>query len=108
VEFGVEIDKHGGNYGSALQAASTEGHHQIVRLLLEKGADVNCDMQGERGYGAALQGAVLRGHGRIVLQLLEKRANVNVRAADYGTALQAVKAGLHFGIAELLENKANV
>jgi ankyrin repeat protein len=28
-------------YGNALQAASSGGHEAIVKLLLEKGADVN-------------------------------------------------------------------
>ncbi|KAH6708523.1 ankyrin repeat protein [Verticillium dahliae] len=31
----------GGEYGNALQAASSEGHTNIVQLLLAKGADVN-------------------------------------------------------------------
>jgi ankyrin repeat protein len=40
----------GGDYGNALQAASTGGHEAIVKLLIEKGADVN--VQGEY-YGNA-------------------------------------------------------
>ncbi len=35
----------GGEYGSALQAASYRGNPEIVRLLLESGGDVN--VQGE-------------------------------------------------------------
>jgi ankyrin repeat protein len=31
----------GGYFGNALQAAIKEGHVEIVRLLLEKGADVH-------------------------------------------------------------------
>jgi ankyrin repeat protein len=45
------------NYGNALQAASLQGHEAIVKLLLEKGADVNA--QGGH-YGNALQAASIR------------------------------------------------
>lgn len=40
-EKGADVNDQGGEYGNALQAASTEGHEQIVRLLLEMGADIN-------------------------------------------------------------------
>ena len=40
---GVNIDviAQGGEYDNALQAASFGGHDKVVRMLLEKGADVN-------------------------------------------------------------------
>ena len=49
----------GGGYGNALQAALAVGHEPIVRLLLEKGANINA--QGG-GYGNALQAALAIGH----------------------------------------------
>jgi ankyrin repeat protein len=39
VEHGVNVNAQGGNYGSALQAASFNGHIDIVQLLIEQGAD---------------------------------------------------------------------
>ncbi|EFQ93552.1 hypothetical protein PTT_09061, partial [Pyrenophora teres f. teres 0-1] len=39
-------DTQGGRYGNALQAASLGGHKQVVKTLLDKGADVN--VQGGR------------------------------------------------------------
>ena len=41
MEKGADVNAQGGWYGNALQAASSEGHEQIVRLLAEKGADFN-------------------------------------------------------------------
>jgi ankyrin repeat protein len=41
VEKGADVNVLGGQYGHALQAASSKGHEAIVRLLLEAGADVS-------------------------------------------------------------------
>jgi ankyrin repeat protein len=41
LDRGADVNAQGGRYGSALQAASSEGHDKIVQLLLDKGADVN-------------------------------------------------------------------
>lgn len=48
-----------GQYGSALQAAAAKGHEHIVRLLLNKGAEVAT--QG-RYNGNALQAAAVGGY----------------------------------------------
>jgi hypothetical protein len=37
----ADVNAEGGEYGSALQAASEGGHTEVVRLLLDKDADVN-------------------------------------------------------------------
>lgn len=58
----------------------------IVKLLLEKGANV--DEINSPG-GTALQAAISRGHKDIVALLLEKGADVNKQSESYGTALQA-------------------
>ena len=49
----------------------TDGHEAVVRLLLEKGADVNA--QGGQ-YGNALQAASYRGHEAVVRLLLKSGA----------------------------------
>lgn len=37
----VIINARGGRYGNALQAASFRGHENVVKMLLDAGADVN-------------------------------------------------------------------
>ncbi|KAK7906364.1 hypothetical protein PG985_016370 [Apiospora marii] len=66
------VNTQGGKYGNALQAASVRGSQEVVRLLLEKGADVHA--QGGK-YGNALQAASLRGSQEVVRLLLEKGAD---------------------------------
>ncbi|KAJ7059443.1 hypothetical protein C8F01DRAFT_1295268 [Mycena amicta] len=103
-----------GDYGNALQAASDGGHPDIVRLLLEHGADVN--MQGGHD-GNALQAASHSGHLDVVRLLLEHGADVNAQGGHYGNALrrhyenalQAASAGGHLDVVRLLlEHGADV
>ena len=54
--------------------ASSGGHSEIVRLLLQKGANVN--VKGQDGFYTALMLAASGGHLGAVQALLEKGANV--------------------------------
>jgi ankyrin repeat protein len=63
---------HGGEYGNALQAASARGHEQVVKTLLDKGAEVNA--QGGK-YGNALYAASCKGHKQVVKMLLDAGAH---------------------------------
>ncbi|MCJ1270730.1 hypothetical protein MMC22_010627 [Lobaria immixta] len=103
---GANINAEGEFYGTALQAASANGHGEIARLLVENGAIVNA----EGGYyGTALRVASANGDGEIARLLLENGANVNAEGGSYGAALQAASANGHGEIARLLlENGANV
>lgn len=68
----LDVDKQGGLFGSALQAATWTGKSEVVRILLDKGADVNaCGGK----YRSPLNAAVFRGHWDIVEMLLERGAN---------------------------------
>jgi ankyrin repeat protein len=81
------------------------GHEDIVRLLIEKGADVNARVD---AYEPALQVAAANGHENIVRLLLEKGAYVN---ADAGCnelehiALQVAARRGHKDIVRLLIEK---
>ncbi|KAK0721573.1 Pfs, NACHT and ankyrin domain protein [Lasiosphaeria miniovina] len=96
---GADVNAQGGYYGNALQAASAQGHQEIVKLLLAKNADVNA--QGGY-YGNALQAASARGHQEIVKLLLAKNADVNAQGGENGNALQAASAEGHQEIVKLL------
>lgn len=63
-------------YESALQAASNMVYKEIMRLLLDHGANVN-DEGGP--YGNALQVASAKGYEEIVRLLLNDGANVNAK-----------------------------
>lgn len=60
--------------------------YDAVRLLIDKGADVNA----ERGeHGTILQAAAFEEKTEIVRLLLDRGADVNAQGGRYGTALYA-------------------
>ncbi|KAF7158590.1 hypothetical protein CNMCM5623_003650 [Aspergillus felis] len=93
----------GGQYGNALKAASSQGHKAIVRLLVEKGADVNSPTRGLY-YGNALHAASSQGYKDIVQLLVENGADVNACSAGLagGNVLQAASSQGHKDIVEIL------
>ncbi|KAJ6530029.1 ankyrin repeat-containing domain protein, partial [Mycena vulgaris] len=95
------------SYDPALHSASSQGHGDIVRLLIEKGADTNA-LGGE--YGTALQGASYYEHRAVVELLINHGAEVNTCSGKYGTALQAASAAGYEGTVRLLieSHHANV
>ncbi|KIK51048.1 hypothetical protein GYMLUDRAFT_252394 [Collybiopsis luxurians FD-317 M1] len=118
---GVDINMEISRYGNALQVAVVKKRENmddssctvlhvavnvqnqaIVKLLLEKGANVNA--QGGQN-GTALQAAVTAGNEAILKLLLEKGANVNAQGGQYGTALQAAVAQNNAVIVNILFQK---
>lgn len=64
-------------FGTPLVHAAGRGHLEIVRLLLERGADPNSPEEGNAPHGRALYSAVYFGHFEVAKLLLEHGANPN-------------------------------
>ncbi|KXH34120.1 hypothetical protein CSIM01_07122 [Colletotrichum simmondsii] len=100
IDTGIDVNAQQVGYlGSPLQAASFNGHVEIVRLLLDRNADINAQ---NGAYGNALQTACYRGQLDIVQLLLERNADVNVEGGEFGTALQAASYNGRVDIVRLL------
>ncbi|KAJ6521488.1 hypothetical protein DFH09DRAFT_1373039 [Mycena vulgaris] len=76
-----------GKRTSALQAASTCGHTDIMRLLLDRGASV--EFRGSYHLGTPLQIAAFFGRKPAVSLLISRGADVNAQAGRHSTALFA-------------------
>ena len=85
-----------------LYYASLGGLAKSVRLLLDKGAEI--DAQGGH-HGNALQAASIGGREEVVRLLLDKGAEVNARGGRDGNALQAASTGGYEEVVRLLLDK---
>lgn len=73
--------------GSPLKNAAAKGHFEIVKPLLERGADPNLPEEGIAPRGHALYSAVYNGHFEIAKFLLEKGAYPNVEVESSADTL---------------------
>ena len=89
LDAGADINTRGGEYSSALEAASYPGSSKTMRILLDNGADVNA--QG-CVYGNALQAACASPNAReeSVRMLLDAGADSNIQGGKFGNAVQAI------------------
>lgn len=91
---------------TALWLASSGGHEECVRYLLDEGAQINVENE---TYGTALYASVEQGWMPIVKLLLDRQANVNLVGGLHRRALNAAAYYGHKDIVEeLLEKGADV
>lgn len=88
--------------GAPMRNAAARGHIEIVRLLLDRGADPNLPEEGIAPLGHALYSAVYHGHYEIAKLLLEKGAYPNPPVESSADALSIAKLNKDEKMAELL------
>jgi len=94
----------GGLHASLLYVAAANGHLEIVRELLKRGANV--DLQRSVHGASALMGAAGNGHLSIVGVLLQHSANPGLQNSHGFTALQFAEDRGHTATAELIRQRA--
>jgi ankyrin repeat protein len=88
--------------GSPLKNAAARGHIEIVKLLLERGADPNLREEGIAPHGHALYSAVYNGHYEIAKLLLERGAFPNPPVESSADALSIALLNKNERLVELL------
>ncbi len=96
----VSIVSHNAMALQPIHSAAAAGHLEILRLLLEAGADVNATQAG--GF-SALHSAASHGDAEMVRVLLEKGASPRLATDDGLSARHFAAEGGHQEVLELLE-----
>jgi ankyrin repeat protein len=97
-----DLQKGIGRTAAPLYYAAKLGLNTMIKLLLERGADINAQVG---LYGTALQAASAEGHEQVVEILLAKHAEVNVEFNYRRSALQEASMNGHKQIVKMLLDK---
>ena len=89
--------------GLTLLAAAFGGEEAMVRMLLQRGTNVN--LQGSGGSTPLMHAAAM-GHTTTVQALLDAKADASLQATDGSTALMWAEREKHTATAQLLRQHA--
>ena len=107
VDVNKQIDNEVGDYTTSLKLASEKGYLDLVKILLEHGADVN-STTGDYDYTALMYASKYE-HIKIVQILLKHGADVNIQNRNGFTALiYASERGYSKIVGMLLEHGADI
>lgn len=96
--------QHKSRFIVPLQCACSGGYKDIVRLLLEHGADINCGHPWT--FSSPLHSACLGGQEDIVRLLLEPKYEISISKYGFHIAALGAARGGHLNIVMLLQEKA--
>jgi hypothetical protein len=128
LDAGIDANEQGGYMGSAIRAASDQGHVEMVKLLLEYGADVNLRAgrhpspivgaslevtkllldhganvdAGGQSDDSAVFDACISGDVKVLELLLNHGVNLDVVDDESGSLIQAASAYGHVEVVKLL------
>ncbi|KAK3644149.1 hypothetical protein LTR56_004157 [Elasticomyces elasticus] len=103
--YNAQVNLHEGS-GNALCAASSRGYEAVVRLLVDRKANVNARCE---CHGNPLCAASSEGHETIAQLLLDNKADVNAHPGEHNSALHAASYEGHEAVIQLLiDRKADV
>jgi ankyrin repeat protein len=82
-----------------LMWAAHEGHAETLKLLIERGAEIELVKEGSK---TALWYAAEQGRSNTALLLIQRGANPNAKSSDGITVLNVAQSGNHIAVVELL------
>ncbi len=104
LDKGANINARDKQYNATpLMWAAHEGHPKTLKLLLERGAEIEAEKEGGK---TALWYAAKQGRGGTARLLIQRGANPNAKTGDGITALMVAKSKGHTAVVELLRQAA--
>ncbi len=102
-QAGANVNEDPTDNTPSLNLASMVGYVEVVKELINSGADVNA-RDNVNGATTALMAASLFGHKDVVKELLNAHADINAKALNGMTALKFAKKKGHADIVKLLKD----